>query len=99
MSCDVFNSVNGSISINHRMLDCPPPPPTHLVEIYCNACNTSLKQVSSVDLSNQPILADVVRCFELERPKVRTHFPKWDLAMVLSSLSSAPFEPLDYSRF
>ena len=63
--------------------------------MYCNACNTSLKQVSSVDISYQPILADVVRCFELERPRVRTHFPMWDLVVVPSSLSSAPFEPLD----
>ena len=58
-----------------------------------------MKQVSSVDFSNQSILADVVRSFELERPRVRTHFPKWDLAVVFSSLSSTPFEPLDSCGF
>ena len=40
-----------------------------------------------------------MRSFELERPKVRTHLPKWNLAVVLSSLSSAPFEPLDFFGF
>ena len=69
------------------------------VKGYRSAISTTVKQVSSVDFSNQPILAAVVRSFELERPRVRTHFPKWDLAVVLSSLSNAPFEPLDSCGF
>ena len=58
-----------------------------------------MKQVSSVNFSNQPILADVVRSFELERPRVWAHFPKWDLVVVLSSLCSVPFETLDSCGF
>ena len=69
------------------------------VKGYRSAISTTLKQFSSVGFSNQLILADTVRSFELERPRVRTHFPKWDLAVVLSSLSSTPFEPLDYCEF
>ena len=40
-----------------------------------------------------------MRSFELERPRVMTHLPKWNQASVLSSLSSAPFEPLDFCGF
>ena len=41
----------------------------------------------------------MVRSFELERPRTRPHFPKWDLAVVLSALNSSPFEPLDSCGF
>ena len=73
------------------------PPAT--VKGYRSAISTTFKQVLSVDFSNQPISADVVRSFELECPRERSHFPKWDLVVVLSSLSYAPFEPLDYCGF
>ena len=69
------------------------------VKGYRSAISITLKHISSVDFSNQSILVDVVRSFELERPRVRAHFPKCVLAVVLSSLSSAPFEPLDSCGF
>ena len=52
-----------------------------------------------MDFSNQSILSDVVRSFELERPRVKPHFPKWDLAVVLNALNTTPFEPLESCEF
>ena len=46
------------------------------VKGYRSAISTTLKQISNVDFSNQSILSDVVRSFELERPRVKPHFPK-----------------------
>ena len=58
-----------------------------------------LYQPISIDFSSQSVLSDVVRSFELERPRTRPHFPKWDIAVVLSALNSSPFEPLDSCGF
>ena len=69
------------------------------VKGYRSAIATTLKQVSDIDFSNQSILSDVVRSFELERPRIKTHFPKWDLAVVLSALTTSPFEPLETCGF
>ena len=69
------------------------------VKGYRSAISTTLKQISSIDFSSQSVLSDVVRSFELEHPRTRPHFPKWDLAVVLSALNSSPFEPLDSCGF
>ena len=69
------------------------------VKGYRSAISTTLKQISKVDFSNQSILSDVVRSFELERPRSNSHFPKWDLALVLSTLSGELFEPLPSCGF
>lgn len=69
------------------------------VKGYRSAISTTLKQVSRIDFSNQPILSDVVRSFELERPRTKAHFPKWDLAVVLTTLVSDIFEPLQTCGF
>ena len=69
------------------------------VKGYSSAISTTLKQISNVDFSNQSILADVVRSFELERPRVKPHFHKWDLAVVLTALNTTPFEPLESCGF
>ena len=69
------------------------------VKGYRSAISTTLKQISNVDFSNQSILSDVVRSFELERPRVKPHFPKWDLAVVLTALNTTPFEPLESCGF
>ena len=69
------------------------------VKGYRSAISTTLKQISKEDFSNQSILSDVVRSFELERPRTKTHFPKWDLALVLSTLSGERFEPLQSCGF
>lgn len=69
------------------------------VKGYRSAISTTLKQISTADFSNESILTDVVRSFELERPRIRSQFPKWDLSVVLSSLLDSPFEPLEACGF
>ena len=69
------------------------------VKGYRSAISTTLKQISKIDFSCESILSDVVRSFELERPRTKVHFPKWDLAIVLAALSNAPFEPLEECGF
>ena len=43
---------------------------------------------------SDPVLAELIRSFELARPVSRSLAPKWDLSVVLTSLTRAPFEPL-----
>lgn len=69
------------------------------VKGYRSAISTTLKQISKTDFSNESILSDLVRSFELERPRTRPLLPKWDLALVLSALVDSPFEPLDACGF
>ena len=69
------------------------------VKGYRSAISTTLKQISKIDFSCESILSDVVRSFELEHPRTKVHFPKWDLAIVLAALSNAPFEPLEECGF
>ena len=64
-----------------------------------SAISTTLKQISKMDFSNQSILSDVVRSFELDCSRTKAHFPKWDLALVLSTLSGDLFEPLQSCGF
>ena len=73
------------------------PPAT--VKGYRSAFSTTLKQISKIDFSCESIFSDVVRSFELERPRTKVYFPKWGLAIVLAVLSSAPFEPLKECGF
>ena len=44
-------------------------------------------------------MSDIIRSFELERPRTKTHFPKWDLALVVSTLSGELFEILQSCGF
>ena len=69
------------------------------VKGYRAAISTILEHFSKVDFSCQSIISDVVRSFELERPWTRTHFPKRDLALVLSTLSGEHFEPFQPCGF
>ena len=69
------------------------------VKGYRSAISTTLKQISKIDFSNESVLSDVVKSFELERPRLRSHFPKWDLTLVLSSLLAPPYEPLESCGF
>ena len=41
-----------------------------------------------------PVLSELIRSFELSRPVSRSLAPKWDLSVVLTALTRAPFEPL-----
>ena len=45
-------------------------------------------------LGSDPVISELIRSFELERPVSRSLTPKWNLSVVLHSLISPPFEPL-----
>ena len=41
-----------------------------------------------------PVLSELIRSFELQRPVQTSLMPKWDLSWVLTCLQKAPYEPL-----
>ena len=45
-------------------------------------------------IGSNPVLSELIRSFELQRPVQRSLTPKWDLSGVLVCLQKAPFEPL-----
>ena len=48
-------------------------------------------------IGSNPVLSELVRSFELQRPVQRSVTPKWDLSWVLVCLQKAPTEPLHKS--
>ena len=46
-------------------------------------------------VGSNPVLSELIRSFELQRPVQGSLTPKWDLSWVLVCLQKAPFEPLD----
>ena len=61
---------------------------------YRSAFASTLKHFTSVDFSSHPVLSDVIRSMDLEKPAVSRVVPHWDLALVLDSLKKSPFEPM-----
>lgn len=61
---------------------------------YRSAIATTLKHFSDINYSNQPVISNVIRSLELEKPKVSSPVPKWNLPLVLGVLSKSPFESL-----
>ena len=61
---------------------------------YRSAIASTLKHFTSVDFSSHPVLSDVIRSMNLEKPAVSRVIPHWDLALVLDSLKKSPFEPM-----
>ena len=61
---------------------------------YRSAIASTLKHFTSVDFSSHPVLSDVIRSMDLEKPAVSRVVPHWDLALVLDSLKKSPFEPM-----
>ena len=47
------------------------------------------------EVSDSPVLKDLIRSFKIERPVVPSRAPPWDLSLVLQFLRSSAFEPLD----
>ena len=67
---------------------------------YRSTISNTLKFKSDVNIGSDPIISELIRSFELQRPVQRSLAPKWDLSCVLSSLCSEPYEPLHKaSRF
>lgn len=67
---------------------------------YRSTISNTLKFTSDINIGSDPIISELIRSFELQRPVQRSLAPKWDLSCVLSSLCSEPYEPLHKaSRF
>ena len=57
--------------------------------------SNTLKFKTGNRIGSNPVLSDLIRSFELQRPVQRSLLPKWDLSWVLVCLQKPPFEPLD----
>ena len=62
---------------------------------YRSMISNTLKFKSGKDIGSDPIISELIRSFEFQRPVQRSLFPKWDLACVLNSLCKEPYEPLN----
>ena len=69
------------------------------VKGYRSAISFTLKHFSSVDFSSDPVLADIIRSMELEKPIVSWVVPYWDFSLVLDCLKESPFEPMSSCSF
>ena len=47
------------------------------------------------EISDSPILRDLLHSFRIERPAIPNRAPPWDLSLVLAYLKSSDFEPLE----
>ena len=56
--------------------------------------SNTLKFSSNLDIGNDPVLSELIKSFNMQRPVNRPLAPKWDLAFVLSCLCKEPYEPL-----
>ena len=63
------------------------------VKGYRSSISSMLRHVSDGFLS-YPVLADVIRSMELEKPAVNWIIPHWDLSLVLDCLKKSLFEPV-----
>ena len=57
--------------------------------------SNTLKLKTGNRIGSNPVLSELIRSFELQRPVQRSLTPKWDLSWVLVCLQKPPFEPLD----
>ncbi|MCG7878571.1 MAG: hypothetical protein JAY75_22815 [Candidatus Thiodiazotropha taylori] len=64
------------------------------VKGYRSAISSTLKHLSSVDFSSDPVLSDIIKSMELEKPAVSRVVPHWDLSIVLDCFKESPFEPM-----
>ena len=56
--------------------------------------SNTLKFKTGNRVGSKPVLSELIRSFELQRPVQRSLTPKWDLSWVLVCLQKAPFEAL-----
>ena len=61
---------------------------------YRSMISNTLKFSSNLDIENDPVLSELIKSFNMQRPVNRPLAPKWDLAFVLSCLCKEPYEPL-----
>ena len=62
---------------------------------YRSMISNTLKFKTGNRIGSNPVLSELIRSFELQRPVQRSLTPKWDLSWVLVGLQKPPFEPLD----
>ena len=56
--------------------------------------SNTLKFKTGNRIGSNPVLSELIRSFESQRPVQRSLTPKWDLSEVLVCLQKAPYEPL-----
>jgi hypothetical protein len=56
--------------------------------------STTLREISGVELTDNPFIKKLLSGFLIERPRSASDVPPWDLSLVLSCLRRGPFEPL-----
>ena len=56
--------------------------------------SNTLRFKSGVNVGSDPIISELMKAFELQRPVQRSLLPKWDVACVLISLCKEPYESL-----
>ena len=61
---------------------------------YRSVISNTLKFKTGNRIGSNPVLSELIRSFELQRPVQRSLTPKWDLSWVLVCLQKAPYEPL-----
>ena len=47
-----------------------------------------------MQIGSDPLISELIKTFEIQRPVQRSFAPKLDLACILSSLCKDPYEPL-----
>ena len=62
---------------------------------YRSMISNTLKFKTGNRIGSNPVLSELIRSFELQRPVQRSLTPKWDLSWVLVCLQKPPSEPLD----
>ena len=61
---------------------------------YRSMISNTLKFKTGNRIGSNPVLSELIRSFELQRPVQRSLTPKWDLSWVLVCLQKAPYKPL-----
>ena len=61
---------------------------------YRSMISNTLKFKTGNRIRLNPVLSELIRSFELQRPVQKSLTPKWDLSWVLVCLQKAPYEPL-----
>ena len=64
------------------------------IKCYRSMISNTLKFRSGINVGSDPIISELMKAFELQRPVQRSLLPKWDLGCVLVSLCKEPYEPL-----
>ena len=65
-----------------------------IIKVYRSMISSMLKFKSGNRISSNPLLSELIRFFELQRPVQRSLTPKWDFSWVLICLQKTPYEPL-----